>query len=267
MQPVKRSVLFVTLLLIACDGGDRGGESLPRSDVPRASGTAQGAVRCTPGWREVGEGIRYQPLGCNEQGEFDLHVVEVDPARVSIGVVRVEPTRASHVAALHGAKFTINTNFFDENDAPLGLIASGGKVLQRPRPVSWQSLFLVDAGGEARIVTHDSFERYERAVRAGVQAGPRLVIAGERNQVATAEPSLRSGVCVTSDDRLQFFVTPHERLFDVREMVTLAYSKQALGCRDAMLFDGGPSAQMYLDRGDGKIVLDGDNVPVFITVK
>ena len=37
-----------------------------------------------------------------------------------------------------------------------------------------------------------------------------------------------------------------------------------MGCSDAMLFDGGPSAQMYLETPGKKISMDGDVVTAFL---
>ena len=37
-----------------------------------------------------------------------------------------------------------------------------------------------------------------------------------------------------------------------------------LACRDAMLFDGGHSAQIYLDGENKRVHVDGDFVPAFI---
>jgi exopolysaccharide biosynthesis protein len=58
------------------------------------------------------------------------------------------------------------------------------------------------------------------------------------------------------------------RLYDVDEMTELAVrgeDRGGLGCRDAMLFDGGPSAQMYL-AGSG-IRIEGDRVPAFVIAR
>ena len=90
------------------------------------------------------------------------------------------------------------------------------------------------------------------------------MIDGQRNRVAKGTPSLRSGVCIASSGALRFFVTPQTTFVDVLEMVELAAS---LECRDAMLFDGGPSAQMYLDTPGKKIAMQGDVVPVYVIAR
>lgn len=85
-----------------------------------------------------------------------------------------------------------------------------------------------------------------------------------------AEPSLRSGVCLTKEGAIRFFVTATGRFLDVHEMVELAARSDAdggMGCYDAMLFDGGPSAQMFLDTSGRTIDMAGDVVPVFIVAR
>ena len=101
-----------------------------------------------------------------------------------------------------------------------------------------------------------------------VQAGPRIVVDGVRTDANRAEPSLRSGVCVRAGGRVLFFATTGTQYYDVHqiaELAALAEDEGGLGCRNAMLFDGGPSAQMHLE-GTG-ISIEGDRVPAFVLAR
>lgn len=221
---------------------------------------------CSEGWREVEPGVR-QRSHCSG-GEATLHQVEIDPARWTLDAVRVTPTTAPAVARDSGAAFAINANFFDPDRKTLGVIVSGGTVVQRPHPVSWQSIFYTTSKSKAAIVLPEQWPTVRDAAAMAVQAGPRLLAGGRATGATRGNPTLRSGVCLTADDRVVFFVTTMRRLYDVDEMTALAArsaDRDGLGCRDAMLFDGGPSAQMYL-AGSG-ISIEGDRVPAFVVAR
>jgi uncharacterized protein YigE (DUF2233 family) len=227
--------------------------------------------RCAGEWQQVAEGARYRTAGCRGGGSrVELHVVELDPKLWSIDAVDGSRRPVSEVVAASGARFAINANFFDVNDRSLGVVVSGGKTLRGAHPVSWQSIFSIDRDGKARITRRDDWERTASDAVTAVQAGPRLVVNGARNRVAQARPSLRSGVCITGEGKVRFFVTAHGSYADVHEMVEMAAKSESddgMGCSDAMLFDGGPSAQMYLDTPGKKISMEGDVVTAFLVAK
>ena len=214
-------------------------------------------------WTGVAEGVEYRTLNCDDV-HFDLHLVRVDPKLAKIdAIVRLGATADDFGAH---SLFAINANFFDEQFRPLGVVMSGGRELNPPHPVSWQSVFSVDDEGRAQIVPVKEWtgELRENAV-AAAQCGPRLVIDGKANEVERAQPDARSGVCIEPSGKVVFFATPKDSQFDVHQMVNLAAS--SLGCRDAMLFDGGPSTQMFLRGSNGTVEVEGDkHVPAFVTI-
>lgn len=265
---MKRSLLLVSFLFLSACVDEA--TKLPIEDLPASEKEADApAVRssCSSEWRTVRDGIRYRSLRCNESnGELDLHVVEIDASRWKIAGRVVEPATASEVAKQSDALVAVNANFFDEDRRPLGTVVRDGEELRKPHPVSWQSIFYVTAEGEGGITVPSEWKSVASKASAAVQAGPRLVISGKKNRVAKGDPSLRSGVCV-QEERILFFATPQDRFFDVHQMVDLAAKPEesgGLGCRDAMLFDGGPSAQMYVE---GVVAIDGDDVPAWMTVE
>jgi uncharacterized protein YigE (DUF2233 family) len=229
------------------------------------------ARRCADEWQQVGDGVRYRTAGCRGDGSrVSLHVVEIDPELWSIDALDGPRRPMSDAVAGSDARFAINANFFDVDDQSLGVVVSEGKTIRQVHPVSWQSIFSIDRDGRPRITRRDDWEQTPSDVVTAVQAGPRLVVNGARNRVAKARPSLRSGVCITSERRVRFFVTAPGSFADVHEMVELAAKSDAedgMGCVDAMLFDGGPSAQMYLDTPGKKISMGGDVVTAFVVAK
>ena len=262
--------LLALLALLSCNDrpGDRG-KSTGAAVTNRSPDADEDESSCVREWREIDPGARYRTAGCRDDG-FDLHVVELDPKRWTIDVQTGARRPISAAVDSSDARFAINASFFGVDDRPLGVIVSSGRALQKAHPVSWQSIVSISREGRARIVTREDWPALEDDSFAAAQAGPRLMIGGAKNRVKKAEPSLRSGVCLTREGAIRFFVTAAGRYLDVHEMVELAARSEADGgmaCHEAMLFDGGPSAQMFLDTAGRKIDMSGDVVPVFIVAK
>ena len=232
--------------------------------VAPASASAARTSSCVAEWQAVARGIDYRALNCSGD-RFDLHLVRVDPKAASIEA-KVQSGSAKDAAG--DAAFALNANFFDENLRPLGVVQSGGRTLNALHPVDWQSVFVIDDAGKASIVTVPRWSSVSDHATTAVQAGPRLVVDGAKNKVAQATPSLRSGACIQKDGHVVFFATPLESLFDVWQMVDLAHKSEAdggMGCQDAMLFDGGPSVQIFVRLADRPIEVEGDKrVPAYI---
>ena len=264
---LRATTAVLLLLAAACSDSERATATAGAEDAAQAApGDGEAESVCDVGWREVEPGLRERSLCAGS--DATLHQVEVDPTRWTLDAARVAPNTAPAVARDSGATFAINANFFDPSGRPLGVIVSGGALLQRPHPVSWQSIFYVTSDGKAAIVLPERWAAVRDDAVMAVQAGPRLVADGRGTGATRGNPSLRSGVCLTADDRVIFFVTTMSRLYDVDEMTALAAlaeDRGGLGCQDAMLFDGGPSAQMYL-AGTG-ISIDGDRVPAFVVAR
>ncbi len=245
-----RIVCIALLIFTACREPGTRFEPADQKDAPKP------AARCPQEWTRVADGIDYRMLDC------DLHLVRVDPRRAKIdAVVREGSTARDHAA---NAVFAINTNFFDENFRPIGVVMSAGRQLNRPHLVSWQSVFYVDEKGRPGIVPVREWKNVRDPVTA-TQCGPRLIVDGEKNDVARAEPDSRSGVCINREEQMVFFATTAESRFDVTQLVEIAATR--LRCRDAMLFDGGPSTQMHLRRERSDVSVEGDKrVPAYIVV-
>ena len=141
------------------------------------------------------------------------------------------------IASSHDAAFDINANFFDKSRNPLGAVIRDGDVVNPPRDSSWPSIFLNDDGGTPRIVMPKKW------------------------------PSYRAGVCIRNNGDLVFFATPQSRKLRITEIAKVARRDDVdggLACRDAMLFDGGHSVNLYAEGDDRRISVEGDPVPVHI---
>ena len=255
---MNRFLPLLLILLVSCARG----ETAETRHEPKPK-----PIACVNGWTAVAKGIEYRTLNCSA-ARFDLHLVRVDPRVASIDAV----ARPGNTATSLGREYTfaLNSNFFDEHFRPLGLVVTSGKEVNRLHPVSWQSVFYVDRKRTPHIVPMEKWKDVRASATAASQCGPRLVVDGEKNKVAKAEPTWRSGVCIDPDKRVVFFATPPETKLDVHQMVALASADApaGLGCHDAMLFDGGPSTQMYLRREKGAVTVEGDKrVPAYVVVR
>lgn len=234
-----------------------------RPDDPPPAAQSKAEVQCVNEWEQAARGVEYRMLNCSPSG-FDLHLVRVDPKLARIDAVLQPGSTATDLG--RQVTFAMNANFFDEQFRPLGVVVSDGRQVNPAHRVSWQSVFFVDRDQTPHIVPAKEWERVRQSAVAAAQCGPRLVIDGRKNEVARAEPTWRSGVCIDPEKRVIFFATPSETQMDVHEAVTLATT--SLGCRDAMLFDGGPSTQMYLRKASGDVEVKGDErVPAYVVVR
>jgi len=224
----------------------------------------------TPTWRGIRPGLEYRTIDClNPNHDVDFHLFRIDLKRWDINVdVEDRAQTARHVFNDSGAGFVMNANFFDQHGEPIGLIVEDDREVQPPHPSDWQSIFFVSDEGVPKIVMPGDWLDYVDDAATAVQAGPRLVVNGDVVQVKESYASERGGVCIRRNNDLVFFVTPRGRKFLMKEIAAIAAKPErdgGLDCRDAMLFDGGHSTQVYTEERDDAIAVNGDPVPVFIT--
>lgn len=146
-----------------------------------------------------------------------------------------------------GATLAINANYFDELGQALGLVVSSTKQLA-PLHRSGGALtgiFLLKTGVPS-IIDRSKYSLVGLASMA-VQAGPRLIGDGRMLKVESSERARRAGVCIDRKQRLVFFIAPSSfRGITLKELQTVLLSSD-IGCYDALNFDGGGSAQVYIN--------------------
>ena len=213
-------------------------------------------------------GIDSRKIDCLGSDGIDLYVVRIDPTQWNFNAAVVKRTTARSLAGARNASFAINANFFDAGFNPIGVIVRGGDVVQPPHKSSWQSIFLIDDHGRARIVMPSQWRTYRDRADVAVQAGPRLVVNGHVNKkIRNNYAAPRGGVCIQDDQSLLFFASPHSRKYHIKEIAriaALAESDGGLACRNAMLFDGGHSVNLFAGGDDKRIDVEGDPVPIFL---
>lgn len=223
---------------------------------------------CPADWSRIDSGIDYRAIRClGDRDDLDVHVMRIDPARWSLNTAVLRGSTARDVAEEHRAPFALNANFFGTAREPLGLVVREGKIVNRLKSTSWQSIFLLTADGQPRVILPEAWPSYAKRAAVAVQAGPRLVVKGQRADIRNTYSAARCGVCIRASGELLFFATPQEKklsMFEIGRIVRRGEEDGGLACRDAMLFDGGHSVNFHLDGGGRTVDVRGDPVPVFL---
>lgn len=223
----------------------------------------------TVSWHRAAAGVETGQLAMQPPGvpwRTRVIVTRVDPARVRLqvrvarrddgrGAWSLDSAPPSALLALNGGQFTTYE--------PWGWIVHEGRELQPPGTGPLAAALVVDAAGRWRIVEADSIAAVRAAggVREAVQSYPALLQADGALPAPLASSGLgvdlehhdsRLAVGVDSAGRLVVALTRFDAVDGVPlgptvpEMATLM---RDLGCRRAMLLDGGISSQLLLRDG------------------
>lgn len=228
-------------------------------------------------WRRIAPDLEATTVSTG-LASTDVVLVRTRLARFRVGVVRASE-HGSHRASVRrlseasGAVLGINANFFDESGRALGLVVSKGTVLQRLHGGgrTLTGVFAVDPRGP-RIESRVAYSPI--GVLEAIQAGPRLVSNGApvSGLTSSGASARRAGACIDQEHRLLFFAASSGLLgltFDELQQILL---RPGINCRDALNFDGGGSAQLYVNPGavpgglkTAEIFIPGaDDVPVMV---
>ena len=204
--------------------------------------------------------------GTAEAWRTRLVVVRIDPARVrlTLDTAFTSAREASWSLARVPAKavFAVNAGQF-EATIPWGWVALDGHRWLPPQHGPLSAALLQDAAGAlrwisggdvARVAAAESprwaFQSYP-AVLAGDSVLPPLRVTGAGVDVAHRDA--RAGICLTRDGRLLVAITRFDGMGRALSFVPFGLTAPemagvlgALGCRDAMLLDGGISARLRI---------------------
>jgi uncharacterized protein YigE (DUF2233 family) len=223
-------------------------------------------------WRLASSGVEWGDLllrGASEAWRTRLVVVRVDPRLVSFTLTPAftQNRKWSVGEAGDEAMVALVTGQFREA-LPWGWVVAGGRELLAPQHAPLAGAMVVDAPGNIRLVPPDSVaaERTRRTAVEAFQSYPMLLDDG-----IVPAPLLEDGRGVDldhRDGRLALGTLPDGRViialtrFDVlgealgRIPFGLTSSEMAavmgaLGCRDALMLDGGISGQLLVRGAEG----------------
>lgn len=190
--------------------------------------------------------------------------------------------RAQAKCQANNATLCINANFFDEQQRALGLVISQKQVLQKIHKGGklLNGIFSI-INNKPRILNRS--EQLSPETQEAIQSGPILIKSRKK---VSALPNIsaesnRAGVCIDSKDRLVFFCSSATfGGLTLPELQELLLSK-GIDCVDALNFDGGGSAQLYVqtnkngtsNKKNGKTIKEQvisihgrDSVPVMLAL-
>ena len=197
-----------------------------------------------PRWQRVANGVEHRFLDARDvQADlvrFDLDVF--DPTVHVPGAAA--PLTAADAAKKWKAVAAINGGFFDPKWRPLGLrVAAGEKLSPLRARVDWG--VFVTRDHRARIVHTREYEPTP-ADETAIQVGPRLLVDGAPVKLKP-QVAYRSALAVGKQGRQLTLISTAIPV----DANVLARALSRLGDFDsALLLDGGPSAQVFVQAGE-----------------
>ena len=228
-------------------------------------------------WRPLAPGVEWGELTLSGSGEawrVRLIVTRLDPAQVRLttqetvrsdgraGPWSIDSAPAEALVALNAGQFT--------SRGPWGWVVRNGIELRAPGTGPLAPAFVVDSTGAARLVPADSLQslRARGTVREAFQSYPALLTGDGEVPAALRAPGsgvdldhrdARLAIGAGRDGRLVIALTRFEGLGGALSNLPfglttpeMAAVMGALGCRQAMLLDGGISSQLRLRSADGR---------------
>jgi uncharacterized protein YigE (DUF2233 family) len=214
-------------------------------------------------WQKIEEGFEFKAAridGHPYQSPIKLKVLRVSLEKFQVRVLDTRVYGADRMEIRTLAKkaqalAAINGGFFTPEYRPLGLLIVDGKEVNPLRRADW-GVFLIQEN-RPRIIHTNEFQN-DRNISQAIQVGPRLVVNGRELQMKR-QIARRSALGVTMNYQLILLNTDDTDVYaqDLARIFHLPESQGGLGCRDALVLDGGPSAQMYAKYKHLKIDIPG----------
>jgi hypothetical protein len=253
--------------------GENGWQAVPLAlSLRRHWGAADAVMR--PTWTPIAPGLdvgRLSFLRPPDPRSHDVVLVRVTSANWRVRVWGRDDWAPASVATLAreaGLVLAINGPYF-ASDGPLGLVVSDG-VIRNRQGTTRAAHFLVDAPGQTPRIVNERRAQVGR-VDQGFQGFPSIMTAGRTYAYMRTGGAgfpidavdRRSAGCIDRDQRLLLLVT--DGWTTGLSFAELATVLGALGCVDAMAFDGGASTALHVELPDFELDVHGiDPVPVVV---
>ncbi len=189
---------------------------------------------------------------------FTLRVFRLDLERFRVKAAdartygeNIRAASAREMTRRTGAILAVNASFFDENGRPLGLVISEGKRLNPYRNADW-GVLSISRSRAWLFHTKSWTSGHSRATDFALQVGPRIVVDG-RSTKLKPQAARRVAVGIPKDrKRLVVAITDsgEAEASDLARLMAAPEARGGLECFEAVLMDGGPSAQLYARSGD-----------------
>ena len=225
-------------------------------------------------WRTASDGIEWGELqlrGASEAWRTRVVVARLDPRRVALSL---DPafTRDREWAiddAASDVALAFDAGQF-RGSLPWGWVLSGGKEILSPQFAPLAGAVVVDGSGNVRVVgpgdvaatrahgtAREAFQSYPMLLEAGVVPTPLMApgqgVNVEHRDARLALGTLPDGRVIVALTRFDVFGETLGRVPFGLTSAEMAAVMGALGCRDALLLDGGISSQMLVREAEGAV--------------
>jgi len=208
-------------------------------------------------WETLADGLEESHFQIPGSALLSPSVVAVRaaPSHYAFRVVRAaehgwKKATVKQLSKASGAPVCINSNFFDEQGKPLGVVISRGMQHQKVHLGGGTLTGVIFATSDSIGIAHRSSFSAEKVIEAS-QAGPRLISQGAPvvGVKDSSSPTNLSIACIDKKGSLLLLRVSlalfGSSLKDVQSTLLLP----ELGCVEALNFDGGGSSQMYISGG------------------
>lgn len=225
-------------------------------------------------WRAGARGVTWGELqlkGAAEAWRTRLVVARIDPTRVTLRLDTAFSAQREAAWTLarapRAAVFAVNAGQFAAT-MPWGWVALAGRRWLPSQTGPLSAALMQDSAGALRWIRGDDVPHVagEHGVRWAFQSYPAVLQADSvpvplrsaGHGVDVAHRDARAGICLTRDDQLLVALTRFDAVGNALDFLPfgltvpeMAAVMGALGCRDAMLLDGGISARLRVRDASG----------------
>lgn len=237
--------------------------------------TAQLYGQGSPPWSALEEGLSYREVEviterARPQGTLRVFRVNLTTHRLVPIDVRqrgLKRAKVGQMAQGSGARIVVNGTYFDERHRPLGLLMGQGQTLNVLRRADWGVFYVKER--RARLVhTQEWRAKPVRDPEFAIQVGPRCVVDSKPLKLK-AQVARRAALGIHPDGSVLVVISSGELLSaDLAKTMATPESQGGLGCTDAVMLDGGGSAQLWASVGDQRWYIAGAwPVPNAVAVK
>jgi uncharacterized protein YigE (DUF2233 family) len=169
---------------------------------------------------------------------FALEVVDLPMSRDLEGTLRRQD-----------AELAVNAGFFDEQDQPIGLVASQGRTLSPWRGTLGGGILTVSSGGVGALHAAEGFVA-PPDLDLAIQCRPRLVVGGAVNlRSDDGRRAARTALCLRDGGSVMDVVVVQVAPQLGPTLMELARTLVERGCTEALNLDGGPSTGVAWRQG------------------
>ena len=224
-------------------------------------------------WRAGAEGVEWGELvlrGAKEAWRTRVVVARLDPARIALALA---PAFAADqrwtIADAEDAALALDAGQF-RGSLPWGWVVTGGREILSPEYAPLAGAVVVDSTGAVRVIPPDAVaaERARGTAREAFQSFPMLLQDGAvpaplseaGRGVDVLHRDARLALGTMDDGRVLVALTRFDALGESLARIPFGLTSEemaavmgALGCRQALLLDGGISGQLMVRDANGSV--------------